>query len=108
MEQQDATSEHIAPPALNAGLGAVLTYTDHGGYGACGNTLGADGAGDYAVLFMGEPVAAMLAARKYISEKSNRARVTNVCIVDAQEGYCGCPISTVVVRNEEALRKTAP
>lgn len=90
-----------APSALNAGVGAVLTYTDHGCYGACGNTIGADGAGDYAVLFMGDPAASVLAAREYIAGLPAHSRVSKVCIVDAQEGYCGCPISTIVVPNAE-------
>ena len=35
-------------------IGAVLTYHSNGSGGICGQTIGADGAGDQAVIFTGD------------------------------------------------------
>ena len=81
-------------------LGAVLTYTDPGGHGACGNTVGADGRGDYAVLFMGSSEVAETAAREYINSLQSR-RVRNICLVTAEEGWLGCPITIIETSNNQ-------
>ena len=43
-------------------IGAVLTYHSNGSGGICGQTIGADGAGDQAVIFAGDECAANVAA----------------------------------------------
>ena len=89
----------------SSALGAVLTYTDPGGHGAGGNTVGADGSGDYAVLFMGSSDAAETAAREYINSLQRCIRVRNICFVTAEEGWLGCPITIIETSNNQV---TAP
>ena len=89
----------------SSALGAVLTYTDPGGHGACGNTVGADGCGDYAVLFMGSSEEAETAAREYINSLQRCIRVRNICLVTAEEGWLGCPITIIETSNNQV---TAP
>ena len=56
-------------------LGAVLTYKTSGCRRAHGQTIGADGAGEFSVLFMGSPDDADTAAREYLA-KMQRAGMT--------------------------------
>ena len=85
----------------SSALGAVLTYTDPGGHGACGNTVGADGCGDYAVLFMGSSDTAVTAAREYINSLQRCIRVRNICLVTAEEGWLGCTITIIETPNNQ-------
>ena len=89
----------------SSALGAVLTYTDPGGHGACGNTVGADGCSDHAVLFMGSSDAAETAAREYINSLQRCIRVRNICFVTAEDGWLGCPITIIETSNNQV---TAP
>ena len=83
-------------------LGAVLTYTDPGGHGACGNTVGADGCGDYAVLFTGSSEVAETAAREYINSLQRcMGGVRNICLVTAEEGWLGCTITIIETPNNQ-------
>ena len=86
----------------SSAVGAVLTYTDPGGHGACGNTVGADGCGDYAVLFMGSSEVAETAAREYINSLQRCMRVRNICLVTAEEGWLGCTITIIETLNNQA------
>jgi len=61
--------EETNPPAVvlsTALLGAVLTYSTTGRAGVHGMTIGANGSGDYAVIFMGAANEAEAAAREYV------------------------------------------
>ena len=74
-------------------INAVITYRDNGTRRPCGQTVGADGRGDYAVLFDTEtPEKADETAREYIKKLNQyeyQGRITNIVLVVAYEGFCG-------------------
>lgn len=78
-------------------IGAVLTWTDTGHRGACGQTVGADGAGVYAVVFHAcTAEEASEAARQYVREKlSHLVRIRSITVVTAEEQYGGSHIMEV-------------
>jgi hypothetical protein len=76
---------------LNVGLCAVLTYKDSGHRGVGGQTVGADGSGEYAVIFDAETSEkAAVAATEYIREidKAHPGRISEVHLVYGA-GYMG-------------------
>ena len=76
-------------------IGTVLTYEFLGTSGACGQTVGADGAGTYAVVFLGDNVEATeFAACQYANKLT---RIKNLHIVSASETYSGIPLRVVQV-----------
>lgn len=87
-----------ADPALTEGLGAVLTYEDNGGTGACRQTLGADGAGWFSVLFYGAPDDAHRSAGEYLrSLRAAGRRIKSECVVTNEQSYSGPNVRAVVV-----------
>jgi len=65
--------------ALSEGLGAVLTYEDQGGPGACGQTIGADGRGYLRAL------------------RASGRRIKSECVVTNEHSYSGPNVRAVVV-----------
>lgn len=85
------TKTPIASPNFSAVLCAVLTYKDRGYRGAGGQTVGADGSGEYAVIFDAETAEkAAEAATEYIRDIDKKApgRISEVHLVYG-EGYMG-------------------
>lgn len=79
-------------------IGTVLTYEHAGIRGACGQTVGADGAGTYAVVFTGETVEETdFAASQYIQKHLQHAYIKRVHFVSATETYSGIPLQVVEV-----------
>jgi hypothetical protein len=77
-------------------IGAVLTYRCEGSRGVSGQTMGADGAGEFAVLFEGEAYAANDAARAYLDGLRKAGyRITSATLVLREEG-CSGPLVRVV------------
>lgn len=81
-------------------IGAVLTYLDNGSRRICGQTLGADGRGMFAVLFESETVdMAHEKAREYIgnivSKSEYKGHITEIHIVPAEECYYGNAVRVV-------------
>jgi hypothetical protein len=76
-------------------IGTVLTYQFEGVSGACGQTVGADGAGTYAVVFLGDNVEATEFAACQYARKLTRIR--HLHIVSAKEEYSGIPLRVVQV-----------
>lgn len=86
-------------------LGGVLSYTTEGIQGVCGQTVGANGAGDYSVLLLGSPEEAGHAARAYLQElERNRHKITNVMLTLHGDdfGYHGSPVSALDCRADGA------
>jgi len=84
--------------ALSEGLGAVLTYEDQGGPGACGQTIGADGRGWFSVLFYGTPDNAQRAAGEYLRAlRASGRRIKSECVVTNEHSYSGPNVRAVVV-----------
>lgn len=84
--------------ASTEGLGAVLTYEDKGGPGACGQTLGADGRGWFSVLFYGTPDDAHRAAGEYLRTlRAAGRRIQSECVVTNEDSYSGPNVRAVVV-----------
>ena len=91
--------EVAAASEISAGLGGVLTYRCAGKRGGiCGQTIGEDGAGEYALLIKGTPEQADKYARKYIRELELRYSIEDATFVpnDEDYGYYGNPVRTVV------------
>ena len=85
------TAEMFEPVPFSEGLCAVLTYKDRGYKGVGGQTVGADGSGEYAVIFDAETAEkAGEAAAKYIREidRAHPGRISEVHLVYG-EGYMG-------------------
>lgn len=79
-------------------IGTVLTYEHLGVPGAGGQTVGADGRGQYAVVFLGNnPEETEIAARSYIKCWLQKPYVKNIHLVSAVEGYSGIPLQVVQV-----------
>ena len=69
-------------------IGTVLTYEHKGMPGPCGQTVGADGAGTYAVVFLGDSAEATeFAACQYAKQWLDKTYIKNLHIVSAVEGY---------------------
>jgi len=88
------------------GLGAILTYTSKGSGRVGGQQVGADGSGDYAVMFYGDPQSAEDAAYEYVREmqrKGTRIKYATVVACGAEFGYYGNPVSAIDVATGAAL-----
>ena len=87
---QDANEATIGAVASTAGLGAVLTYATAGRSGVHGMTIGADGAGEWAVLFMGNPGDAEMAALEYLRRLERAGwRIKSAAIVPNERQFSG-------------------
>ena len=77
-------------------IGAVMTYSSDGMSGVAGQMLGADGSGDFAVLFTGERADCEAAARLYYRrlEKAGH-RLNAVSIVANDRGWKGDSVRIV-------------
>lgn len=85
-----------ARSALSAGLGAVLTYTSSGRSGVHGMTMGADGSGNFAVLFMGNSADAENAATEYLRRLQRAGyRISAAHIVPNEQLFTGTAIRVV-------------
>jgi len=79
-------------------IGTVLTYEHTGIRGACGQTVGADGRGTYAVVFLGENTEETeIAARAYVKMWLQQAYVKHIHLVSASEEYSCIPLQVVRV-----------
>lgn len=79
-------------------IGTVLTYDHTGIRGVCGQTVGADGSGQYAVVFLGDTAETTAeAARDYVKKWLQHAYIKNIRIVSALETYSGIPLQVVRV-----------
>ena len=100
IEAQAREIERLRNPrqSIETALGAVLVYEDQGGSGVYGQIVGADGSGQFSVLFFGSPNTAHAAARDYLRrlEASGR-RITSAYVVTNEDGYSGPHVRTVVV-----------
>jgi hypothetical protein len=101
MRPQGAKMTKQATPrevGSHEGLGAVLTYEDQGGTGACGQTIGADGRGWFSVLFYGTPDNAQRAAGEYLRAlRASGRRIKSECVVTNEHSYSGPNVRAVVV-----------
>lgn len=85
-----------AKSELIEALGAVLTYATDGYGGARGQQVGADGRGEYAVVFIGAPEKAESAARDYYKKLvASGSRIKQATIVANYEGYYGMPVTII-------------
>ena len=89
-------ADEVSKSELITPLGAVLTYETDGYGGAGGQQVGADGRGEYAVIFTGNPEDAETAARDYLNKlRTSGNRIRTFTIVANYEGYYGLPIAIV-------------
>ena len=79
-------------------IGTVLTYEHTGIRGAGGQTVGADGSGQYAVVFLGDNAEETeIAARSYIKCWLQKPYVKHIHLVSASETYSGIPLQVVQI-----------
>lgn len=84
------------PVAVDAPIGAVLAYDTNGHSKPCGQTMGANGAGQFVVVFHGTIEQSDAAAREHIRRLEHAGYRFNTCLlVNAEEGYHG-PVITHV------------
>ncbi len=77
-------------------IGGVLTYEIKSGGRICGNTIGADGSGEFAVVIEGSPDVADQWARDYLRKlEASGVRLGRILFVSGHETYSGCQIQTV-------------
>lgn len=92
----DSSSAAVRGSGFSAGLGAVLTYTCQGRSGIYGATMGANGAGEWCVLFMGTPVDAENAAAEYLRRLERGGyRISAHSIVTNEPRFTGNSIRSV-------------
>ena len=83
---------------LTAVLGGVLSYSTSGHNRPCGQTIGANGAGDFCLLITGDPQRAEETARQHLRNMESRGyRITSAIFTphDEMASYCGNPITVV-------------
>ncbi len=87
-------------------IGCVLSYRDLGSKGIGGQQVGADGSGDYCVIFKGEPIDAEKAAHEYVKKYLDPSfmRFTNITIIPMIDGYYGIPIKIIDVNEKKDFR----
>ena len=76
-------------------LGGVLSYSTTGHNKPCGQTVGANGCGDYCILFCGTPDEAWRQSKDHIRElEKSGHKLTAVIFVpnDPDGGYYGNPL----------------
>jgi hypothetical protein len=81
-----------------ANVGGVLSYSTAGHTKACGQVIGANGAGTFCVIFVASPEDAAEMARQHIRklEREGHAGITALFAPnDDTAGYHGNPISVV-------------
>jgi hypothetical protein len=84
------------PVAVDAAIGAVLAYDTKGHNKPCGQMIGANGAGQFVVIFHGTSEQGNAAAREHIRSLERSGYRFNSClVVDSEEGYHG-PVITHV------------
>ena len=77
--QDEAGSGNVR---LNDELGGILTYRCGGlKMGVCGQTVGADGSGEFALLIKGTPEQASEYARNHLRELEARYRIEDAIFV---------------------------
>ena len=77
-------------------IGAVLTYTTSGRSGVHGTTIGANGQGTHAVLFVGDPYEAELSAEEWLNRlKRGGYHITEAAIVPKGRSFSGQMIRVV-------------
>lgn len=82
---------------LSPRIGCVLTYEVLGWPGVHGQTVGADGAGIFAEVFLGEPGPAAAKAMKRINDmESKGVRLGPFHLVADEPGYTGAPMLMVI------------
>ena len=90
-------------------IGGVLTYEIKSGGLICGNTIGADGSGEFAVVIEGSPEVADQWARDYLRKlEASGVRLGRILFVLGHETYSGCPIQTVTPNAEVSGLSTRP
>ena len=98
-----------AASGLSEVLGAVLTYRTTGHNRPCGQTIGANGLGEYVVLITGDPVDAEQAAREYLRNlERNGYRITEAILVTNEDAYAGKPISVIQATPNASLTGAEP
>lgn len=79
-------------------IGGVLTYKKKATTRPHGQILGADGAGEYAVVIYGTPEQADIYSREFIHKhEKHGARICDCCFVSSEEGYYGSPLEVAEV-----------
>lgn len=74
-------------------IAVILTYSIRRASGVCGQTAGADGTGDYAVLFEADTLeAGEDACHEYINKLHG---ASNITVVSARERFLGSPVQVV-------------
>lgn len=83
-------------------IGAVLVFRDNGTHRPCGQTVGADGKGDYAYVFKGNVRDAENAAREFIKklEVEYPRRIGPVMLITTDETYNGVLLKIIQANHE--------
>lgn len=81
-------------------INAVITYTNNGTHKACGQTVGADGKGNKAILFDTETLERAEKLVSYYMKKLQsiseyHGHITNINIIIGYEEFMGNPILTI-------------
>lgn len=77
-------------------IGGVLIYEIKNGGKACGQTIGADGSGEFAVVINGTAKVADQWARDFLRKvEASGARLGRVVLVAAEECYAGQAVTVV-------------
>lgn len=95
MNEVNEASPAAKAATLSDLLGGVLSYTTTGHRRPCGQTVGANGAGDFCIVFLGNREDAEIKAREHLRKmETNGYRITAAIFVpnDDLGGYGGNPL----------------
>ena len=76
---------------------AVLTYEDTGSKRIGGQTIGADGSGEFCIIYTGDEEKIHLAAKKVLADLESSHRLGKWLLVYDEEGYYGKSIVDILV-----------
>ncbi len=94
-ERMNEASPAAQAAMLSELLGGVLSYTTTGHRRVCGNAIGANGCGDFCIVFLGDREQAETKARDYLRNmEKNGYKITTAIFVPNDElgGYGGNPL----------------
>ncbi len=86
----------------NNNISGLLVYQSKAHPGVTGTTIGADGSGDKAVVYInGTPEHAYVTAGEFV--KTNKGRFSNVTFIAMEEEYSGMPIRVIPLADDPTL-----
>jgi hypothetical protein len=76
---------------------AVLTYEDKGSKGICGQVIGADGAGEFCIIYTGSEMKIHESSKELLENLDNQGRLGKWFLIYDIDTYSGKTVKDVCV-----------